>query len=67
MLPGNLRFDEFREKDQRFLPAHVTGFQREYVRETSCTTVISVPHDTFLNVTVTWISPGRFGSSNLSV
>ena len=33
----------------------------------SCTTLSSVPTDTFFRTTVTCISPGRFGSSNLSV
>jgi hypothetical protein len=33
----------------------------------SCTMFTSVPTETFFNVTVTRISPGRFGSSNLSV
>src|SRR6476646_6548541 len=28
----------------------------------SCTTLSSVPTDTFFNVTVTWMSPGRLGS-----
>ena len=33
----------------------------------SCTTLNSVPHETGFKVTVTWMTPGRFGSSKRSV
>src|SRR6516165_6208336 len=32
----------------------------------ACTISTSVPTDTFFDATVTWISPGRLGSSNFS-
>ena len=52
---------------ERFLPAEVTSLGGITSGTPSCTTFISVPTDTSRSVTVVTISPGMFGSSNLSV
>ena len=64
---GNLRFHQLREQRQRFLPAKGARLGRDDIRQPRCTMFTSVPTMTFFSVTVTTISPARFGSSKRSV
>ena len=67
VLLRNFRLNHFRRLFQRLLPAEVTHLRRDDFGIPSCTTLISVPHNTGFSVTVVCISPGSLGSSNTSV
>jgi hypothetical protein len=63
----DLGLDEPCQVSQRLLPTEITGLGWNDVRH-ACLRDIQLGADRyFFNVTVTCISPGRLGSSNLSV
>jgi hypothetical protein len=63
----DLRFDETGKVSQRLLPAETARFCRNGVGYAFLHDVDVGADETFFSSTVTCISPGKLGSSNLSV
>ena len=65
--PRNLGLDEFRKLCERLLPAEIAHLERNGFRHPFLHYLELGAARHFLQVTVVCISPGKFGSSKLSV